>query len=118
MHAEMDMARRLKAHRVLSLALCILTLASWGALICSAGSSTRIIGQLREELAQLEASQDRLLAERKQQQEVLGDLTQLQAKLASVRAKLQVLDHKREAQEAAVPEGPTELTKWLEGRRA
>ena len=68
---RMDMARRLNAYRVLSLALCSLALVGWGA-----------FADLRAELAQLKASQDQLLAERTQQQEAVGDLIQLQAKLA------------------------------------
>ena len=107
---RMDMARRPKVHRVLSLALCSLALVGWGA-----------FADLRAELAHLKASQDQLLAERKQQQEAVGDLTQLQAQIASARDELQALDHKREqakAQSAAVQQDRTELTKWLEGRRA
>src|SRR3954464_4469707 len=58
---RMGMARRLNAHRVLSLALCSLALVGWGAFV-----------DLRAELAQLKASQDQLLAERIQQQEAGG----------------------------------------------
>src|SRR4051794_7911280 len=68
----------------------------------------------------LKASQDQLLAERKQQQEAVGDLSQLQAQIASARDELQALDHKREqakAQSAAVQQDRTELTKWLDGKR-
>src|SRR5215204_4610046 len=107
---RMDMARRLNAYRVLSLALCSLALVGWGA-----------FADLRAELAQLKASQDQLLAERAQQQEAVGDLIQLQAKLMSVREELAALAHRREqaaAQVAAVQQDRTELTKWLEGRRA
>src|SRR3954469_117605 len=106
---RMDMARRLNAHRVLSLVLCSLALVGWGA-----------FADLRAELAQLKASQDQLLAERKQQQEAVGDLSQLQAQIASARDELQALDHKREqakAQAAAVQPDRTELTKWLDGKR-
>src|SRR4051795_6905955 len=106
---RMDMARRLNAYRVLSLALCSLALVGWGA-----------FADLRAELAYLKASQDQLLAERKQQQEAVGDLAQLQAQIASARAELQALDHKREqakAQAAAVQPDRTELTKWLDGKR-
>src|SRR3954451_6044125 len=60
---RMDMARRLNAHRVLSLVLCSLALVGWGA-----------FADLCAELTQLKASQDQLLAERKQQQEAVGDL--------------------------------------------
>ena len=107
---RMDMARRLNAYRVLSLALCSLALVGWGA-----------FADLRAELAQLKASQDQLLAERKQQQEAVGDLTQLQAQIASAHDELQALAQKREqakAHAAAVQQDRTELTRWLEGRRA
>ena len=107
---RMDMARRLNAYRVLSLALCSLALVGWGA-----------FADLRAELAQLKASQDQLLAERTQQQEAVGDLIQLQAKLASAREELASLAHRREqapAQVAAVQQDRTELTKWLKGRQA
>jgi Tfp pilus assembly protein PilO len=107
---RMNMARRLSGYRVLSLALCSLVLVGWGA-----------FADLRAELAQLKASQDQLLAERIQQQEAGGDLIQLQAKLRSVREELAALAHRREqasAQVAAVQQDRTELTKWLEGRRA
>ena len=107
---RMHMARRLRAYRMLSLALCSLALVGWGA-----------FADLRAELAQLKASQDQLLAERTQQQEAVGDLIQLQAKLVSAREELAALAHRREqaaAQVAAAQQDRTELTKWLEGRRA
>ena len=107
---RMDMARRLNAYRVLSLALCSLVLVGWGA-----------FADLRAELAQLKASQEQLLAERKQQEEAVGDLTQLQAQIVSARSELEALAQKREqakAQVAAVQQDRTELTKWLEGKRA
>src|SRR4051795_1778169 len=106
---RMGMARRLNAHRVLSLALCSLVLVGWGA-----------FADLCAELAQLKASQDQLLAERAQQQMAVGDLAQLQAKLASAREELAALDHKREqakAQVVAVQQDRTELTQRLGGRR-
>ena len=105
---RMDMARRPKVHRVLSLVLCSLALVGWGA-----------FADLRAELAHLKASQDQLLA-RKQQQEAVGELAQVQAQIASARDELQALDHKREqakAQSAAVQQDRTELTKWLDGKR-
>ena len=107
---RMDMARRLNAYRVLSLALCSLALVGWGAFV-----------DLRAELAQLKASQDQLLAERTQQQEAVVDLIQLQAKLVSAQEELAALAHRREqaaAQVAAVQQDRTELTKWLKGRQA
>src|SRR3954462_5882199 len=88
---RMDMPRRLKAYRVLSLALCSLALVGWGA-----------FADLRVELAQLKASQDQLLTERKQQ-EAVGDLTQLQAKLVSAREELAALAHRREATAHVAP---------------
>ncbi len=107
---RMDRARRLNALRVLSLALCSLALVGWGA-----------VAELHAELAQLKARQDQLLAERTQQQEAVGDLIQLQAKLVSLREELAALALRREqavAQVTAVQQDRTELTKWLEGRRA
>ena len=61
------------------------------------------------------------MAERKQQEEAVGDLTQLQAQIVSARSELEALAQKREqakAQVAAVQQDRTELTKWLEGKRA
>ena len=107
---RMHMARRLNAYRVLSLALCSLVLVGWGA-----------FADLRAELAHLKASQEQLLAERTQQQEAVGDLSQLQAKLVSLREELAALAHRRgqaTAQVAVAQQDRTELTKWLEGRRA
>ena len=111
---RMDMARRLKAHRVLSPILCFLTLVGWGAFAYSAGSSAHAERNLRAELAQLKVTQDQLLAERKQQQEVVGNLAQVQAKLASARGELETLARKREqatAQVAAVQQEMMALTK-------
>ena len=107
---RMDMPRRLKAYRVLSLALCSLALVGWVA-----------FADLHAELAQLKASQEQLLAERALQQQAVGDFNQLQAELASAREELAALAHRREqanAQAAATQPDRTELTKWLDGRRA
>ena len=71
---RMDMAQRLNAHRVLSLALCFLALVGWGAFAYSAGSLASAMRDLRAELAQLKASQTQVLVERNQQQETVGDL--------------------------------------------
>ena len=57
--------QRLKAHRALSLTLGFLALSGWAAFAYSTGSSASAQHQLREEVAQLKASQDQLLAERK-----------------------------------------------------
>src|SRR3954467_8584293 len=67
---RMGMPRRLKAYRVLSLALCSLALVGWGA-----------FAERRAELTQLKASQEQLPMRRTQHQQAMGDLNQLQAKL-------------------------------------
>src|SRR6476660_4574422 len=107
---RMDMARRLNALIVLSLVLCSLAMVGWGA-----------FADVRAELAQLKASHDQLLAEHAQQQEeAVGDLVQLQAKLVSAREELAALAERRQqakAQAAAVQQDRTELTKLLEGIR-
>jgi chromosome segregation ATPase len=106
---RMDMARRLNAHRVLSLALCSLALVGWGAFAYAAGSSASAERRFREELAHLKASQDQLLAERNQQQAAVGDLGQLQAKLASAREDLETLAQKREQARAQIAAAHQEL---------
>jgi len=106
---RMGMPRRLKAYRVLSLALCSLALVGWGA-----------FAERRAELTQLKARQEQLLAERTQHQQAVGDLNQLQAKLVLAREELAALAHRREqttAHVATAQSDRTELTKWLEGRR-
>src|SRR3954452_14940765 len=106
---RMGMPRRLKAYRVLSLALCSLALVGWGAFT-----------ELRAELTQLKARQEQLLAERTQHQQDVGDLNQLQAKLVSAREELAALAYRREqttAHVATTQSDRTELTKWLDGRR-
>ena len=105
---RMGMPRRLKAYRVLSLALCSLALVGWGA-----------FAERRAELTQLKARQEQLLAERTQHQQAMGDLNQLQAKLVLAREELAALAHRREATAHVAPaqSDRTELTKWLEGRR-
>jgi len=75
---------------------------------------------VRAGLAQLKASHDQLLAEQARQQEAVGDLVQLQAKLVSAREELAALAERRQqakAQAAAVQQDRTELTKLLEGIR-
>src|SRR3954454_11234070 len=107
--ARMDMARRLNAYRVLSLALCSLALVGWGA-----------FADLRAELAQSQAAQDQLRAERNQQQAAVGDLAQIQAKLASARGELETLAQKREqaaSQVAAARQELVVLTKRRDGSR-
>src|SRR5215213_9059355 len=93
---RMDLTRRLNAHRVLSLTVSFLALVGWGAFAYSAGSSASAERDLRAELAQSKAAQDQLRAERDQQQAAVGDLTQIQAKLASDRGELETLAQKRE----------------------
>jgi len=84
----MDMTRRLKMHRTLSVILCSLALGGWGAFAYAAGSSAGTQRDLRAELAHLRASQDQLLAEKTQHQAAVGDLAQLRT-LASASS----LDH-------------------------
>ena len=71
--ARMDVARRLNAHRVLSLALCFSVLVGWGAFACAAGWVASDLRDLRAELAQLKFRQDQLLVERSQP-EAVGNL--------------------------------------------
>ena len=118
---RMDMARRLKANRALSITMSFLALLGWGAFAYSAGSAASTTRDLRAELAQVKASQDQLVAEHKQQQEAVGDLAQVQAKLASARSDLGALARKREQATAQVDTAQHELaslTKRLENRRA
>ena len=88
--ARMEIKQRLKAHRTLSLILTFLALVGWGGFAYSAVSSiaTR---DLRAALAQSTAAQDQLRAERDQQQAAVGDLAQIEAKLASARGELDTL---------------------------
>jgi chromosome segregation ATPase len=118
---RMDMARRLKANRVLSTTMSALALMGWGAFAYAAGTSARAERQLRDELAQSKAAQEQLLAERSQQQAAAGDLAQIQTKLASSRGELEALTRKREqatGQVAAAQQELTTLAKRLEHRRA
>src|SRR3954470_5485946 len=119
--ARMDMVRRLKAHRTLSLILTFLTLVGWGAFAYSAGSSASAERDLRAELAQSTAAQDQLRAERDQHQAAVGHLTQIQAKLVSARGELETLAQKREqarAQVAAAQQELMVLTKRRDERQA
>jgi chromosome segregation ATPase len=113
--------QRLKAYRALSLTLGFLALSGWAAFAYSTGSSASAQHQLREEVAQLKASQDQLLAERKQQQDTFGEITErIRAKLASAHEELRTLAEKREqakAQVAEVQQELTSITKRLEDRR-
>ncbi len=116
---RMDIARRLKAHRALSLVLCSLALVGWGAFAYAAGSSASAQRDLRAELAHLRASQDQLLAERTQHRAAVGDLAELRAQVASARAELAALAQQREQAKvhaAATQQDRTGLTKVIEGR--
>jgi uncharacterized protein (DUF3084 family) len=117
----MDLKRRLSAHRVLSLTVSFLALIGWGAFAYSAGSSARATRDLRAELAQSKTAQDQLLAERDQQQVAAGDLSQIQAKLASARGELESLAQTREqvrAQVAAAQQELIVLTKRRDERQS
>ena len=115
---RMDMARRLKAHRALSLGLCSLALVGWGACAYAVGSSAGTQRDLRAELAHLRASQDQLLAERTQHRAAVGDLVQLHAQIASARAELAALAKQREHAntQAAGHQDRAGLTKLLDGQ--
>src|SRR3954462_919301 len=94
--ARMDLIWRLNAHRVLSLTVSFLALVAWGAFAYSAGSSASAERDLRAELAQSKAAQDQLRDERDHHQVAVGDLTQIQAKLASAHGELETLARRRE----------------------
>ena len=118
---RMDLNRRLNANRALSAAMSFLALIGWGAFGYAAGSSVRAERQLRDELAQSKTDQDRLMTEQGQHQAAVGDLAQVQTKLASARSELESLAQKREqarAQVAAAQQELTTLAKRLEDRRA
>src|SRR3954454_15166746 len=111
--ARMDLTRGLNAHGGFTLTVSFLALVGWGAFAYSAGSSASAERDLRAELAQSQAAQDQLRAERDPQQAVVGNLTQIKAKLVSARGNLDTLTQKREratAQVAAVQQEMTLLT--------
>ena len=119
--ARMDLTRRLNAHRALSLTVSFLALVGWGAFAYAAGSSASAERDLRAELAQSQAAQDQLRAERDQQLAKVGDLTRIQAKLASAQGELEILAHKREqatAQVAAARQDLVVLTKRRDEKQA
>ena len=119
--AQMDLKRRLKANRALSATMSFLALMGWGAFAYSAGSSASAARDLRAELAQVKAAQDQLRAEREQQQAAVGDLAQIQAKLASARGELETLAQKREqaaSQVAAARQELVVLTKRRDEKQA
>src|SRR5215213_2808220 len=119
--AQMDLNRRLNANRTLSVTMTFLALVGWGAFAYAAGSSARTERQLRNELTQSTATQDQLRAEWDQQQAAVGDLTQIQAKLASARGELEILAQKREratAQVAAVQQELIVLMKRRDEKQA
>jgi Tfp pilus assembly protein PilO len=119
--AQMDLNRRLNANRTLSVTMSFLALVGWGAFAYAAGSSVSTERQLRNELTQSTATHDQLRAERKQQQAAVGDLAQIQAKLASAREDLDILAHEREqatAQVAAVRQDLVVLTKRRNEKQA
>ena len=118
---RMDLTRRLNANRALSATMSFLALIGWGAFGYAAGTSARAERQLRDELAQSKAAQDRLMAERSQQQQTAGDLAQIQAKLASARGELETLAQKREqaaSQVAAARQELVVLTKRRDEKQA
>ena len=115
---RMDMTRRLKMHRTLSLGLCALALVGWGACAYAVGSSAGAQRDLRAELAHFRASQDQLLAERTQHRAAIGGLAQLQAQITTAHAELAALAQQRQqakAHVAATQQDRTGLTKLLDG---
>ena len=96
---RMSVTRRLNAHRALSLTLSFLALAGWGTFAYSAGSSEDIQRQLRQEVAQLTASQDQLLAERQQLQELVS----VKKALSERRAKVSEASRVRVAERSSKP---------------
>src|SRR5215213_9368325 len=114
--AQMDLNRRLNANRTLSVTMTFLALVGWGAFAYAAGSSARTERQLRNDLTQSTATQDQLRAEWDQQQAAVGDLTQVQAKLASARGELETLARKREQATAQVAAARQELIVLTERR--
>jgi chromosome segregation ATPase len=118
---RMDLNRRLNANRALSATMSFLALIGWGAFAYSAGTSARAERQLRDELAQAKAAQDRLMTEQGQHQAAVGDLAQVQTKLASVRGELETLAQKREqaaSQVAAARQELVVLTKRRDEKQA
>jgi len=113
--------RRLNAHRVFSLLVSFGALIGWSGLAYSTGASANVQRELRAELAQVKAGQERLLSERHQQQAALEDLTQVQSKLVAARAELASLSQKREqvsTQVVAVRQELTVFAKRLADKRA
>jgi len=114
---RMDLNRRLKANRALGATMSFLALMGWGVFAYSAGTSAKAEQQLRAELAQSKAAQDQLLAERNQQQQTAGDLTQMQAKLAATREDLETLARRREQARAQVAAAQQELSALAKQRQ-
>jgi chromosome segregation ATPase len=117
----MDVILRLYANRTFSLVMSSLALIGWGAFTYAIGSSGRVERDLRAELAQVKTDQEQNLSERKRMQESVGDLTEVQAKLASARGELDTLSRAREqatAQAAAARQDLAGLHKRLENRLA
>ena len=118
---RMDLNRRLNANRALSATMSFLALIGWGAFGYAAGTSARAERQLRDELAQSKAAQDRLMTEQGQHQAAVGDLAQVQTKLASARGELETLAQKREqvaSQVAAARQELVVLTKRRDEKQA
>ena len=118
---RMDLNRRLNANRALGATMSFLALMGWGAFAYSAGTSARAERQLRDELAQSKTDQDRLMTEHGHHQAAVGDLAQVQTKLASARGELETLAQKREqvaSQVAAARQELVVLTKRRDEKQA
>ena len=103
--SEAGSTRQVNLYRNLALALGFLALVGWGTAYF-ARASAAVQHQLREEVAQLKASQDQLLAERDQAKAQVAQLTaerdQIKAQVAAAQQELTGLKKRlEEAQEKA-----------------
>ena len=104
--SEADSTRQMNLYRNLALALSFLALVGWGTAYF-ARASAAVQHQLREEVAQLKASQDQLLTERDQAKAQVAQLSaerdEAQAQVAAAQQELTGLQRRlEEAQKASV----------------
>jgi len=106
--------RRLNAHRVFSLVVGFCALIGWSGFAYSTGASANVQRELRAELAQVKAGKEQLLAERHKEEAALGDLTQVQSKLAAARAELAALSPEARAGQHASGSCPSRADRVCE----
>jgi len=104
--SEADSTRQMNLYRNLALALSFLALVGWGTAYF-ARASAAVQHQLREEVAQLKASQDQILTERDQAKAQVAQLSaerdEAQAQVAAAQQELTGLQKRlEEAQKASV----------------